>query len=628
MRTGLVFLCLVAAACGGRRGPGGGDGGPGGGDGGVYMCSRGGPTIVCNGVTELTCNSDGSVASMRTCTAEGLVCAPGLGCRMCVPGTGSCEGNTTRTCNADGMGWTAGATCDAAAGETCNVSTGVCASLCRDAEASSSYIGCEYWPTTVMNAGLADEFEFAVVVANPQSVPADVTITRGGAAVTSATVAPGSLETITLPYVPELKGDDTHQASVLVRGGAYRLRSTVPVTVYQFNALEYRVSRDCAREADDPLNIPDGQCFSYTNDASLLLPTHVLTANYMVLSRPTMINYLTDGIDEVYLTSPGFFAVIGVDDAPTTVSVDFTAHVEASMDGMVRAFNPGDNGMFTLEQGDVLQIATTQPQTCLNPGTTEPYGLGATITYCQPGNDYDLTGTIVRAGAGQRVAVISGHNCDFVPYNRWACDHLEEAMFPLEAWGQDYIVSMTAPLRSEPNLIRIVSGHDNNMLTFDPPVQPSQTLNRGQILEFEASMDFRVTGTDAFSVVQHLVGQDYAGLGSSGMMGNGDPALGLAIPTEQFRTSYTFLAPTTYVVSYVNVTAPDGAEVILDGAPVTGWRTVGGSGFSTTRLMINGGSHEISSTSAPFGIVVYGFGSYTSYMYPGGLDFEAINIPF
>jgi hypothetical protein len=30
----------------------------------------------------------------------------------------------------------------------------------------------------------------------------------------------------------------------------------------------------------------------------------------------------------------------------------------------------------------------------------------------------------------------------------------------------------------------------------------------------------------------------------------------------------------------------------------------------------------------PFGIVVYGFGSYTSYMYPGGLDLTAINIPF
>ena len=29
-----------------------------------------------------------------------------------------------------------------------------------------------------------------------------------------------------------------------------------------------------------------------------------------------------------------------------------------------------------------------------------------------------------------------------------------------------------------------------------------------------------------------------------------------------------------------------------------------------------------------FGIVVYGFGNYTSYMYPGGLDLEAIDIPF
>ena len=42
------------------------------------------------------------------------------------------------------------------------------------------------------------------------------------------------------------------------------------------------------------------------------------------------------------------------------------------------------------------------------------------------------------------------------------------------------------------------------------------------------------------------------------------------------------------------------------------------------RVPISGGQHNISSDQA-FGIVVYGFGSYTSYMYPGGLDFEQIN---
>jgi hypothetical protein len=107
----------------------------------------------------------------------------------------------------------------------------------------------------------------------------------------------------------------------------------------------------------------------------------------------------------------------------------------------------------------------------------------------------------------------------------------------------------------------------------------------------------------------------------------GDPSLSLAIPTDQFRTSYSFLAPTSYTRNMVNVTAPAGTTVMLDGAPVSGFDPVGGTGYGVARVMIPGGAHTITG-SAEFGIVVYGFGSYTSYMYPGGLDLEAIDVPF
>ena len=33
------------------------------------------------------------------------------------------------------------------------------------------------------------------------------------------------------------------------------------------------------------------------------------------------------------------------------------------------------------------------------------------------------------------------------------------------------------------------------------------------------------------------------------------------------------------------------------------------------------------SAGEPFGIVVYGYGQYTSYMYPGGLDLAKIEEP-
>jgi hypothetical protein len=403
------------------------------------------------------------------------------------------------------------------------------------------------------------------------------------------------------------------ESSALVRGGAYRLTSTLPVTVYQFNPLEYQSGSD----------------YSYTNDASLLLPTHVLTPNYVVIARPTMqIEMVMRGpfgreMSET-IVSPGFFAVTATADR-TTVRISFRADVLASADGSVRAFRRGESGTFELNRGDVLQILAASPPRCDRSGGNDAPDPYTTIYYCRVSDQYDLTGTEIRASAP--VAVTAGHNCAFVPYHRWACDHLEENLFPEDAWGTDVIVSVTQPVRGEPNLVRILSGRDGNSLTFDPPsVHAPVVLNRGQILEFEARQSFRIQATAAIQVAQFLVGQDYAGFRSAGEEGQGDPSMSLAIPIEQYRTSYAFLAPTTYAQSYVNVTAPSGTNVMLDGVPVTGFTPVGSSGYAVARVPVRGGAHRIEG-DRPFGIVVYGFGSYTSYMYPGGLDLERINEP-
>jgi hypothetical protein len=596
--------------------------------GGPAMCGAG-VTAYCLGNTEVACNADGTEGARRDCALGGGVCAPGLGCRACAPGRRSCEGNNAVQCNPDGSSTTVVDTCDPTLGEACSAS-GFCTSPCADAEASNSYIGCEYWPVPTTNMALSrDDFAFAVVVSNPQSAAANITVTRNGSMVATRTVAPGGTESITLPWVDGLQPTAGSEASALVRGGAYRLRSTLPVTVYQFNPLEFRIPRDCPDEDPfDPAST-DGQCFSFTNDASLLLPTHVLTGNYLVTAYPSMRTDIRDrdffgGYTTTTIRSPGYVSIVGVDEAPSTVRVTFTAPVLASLDGSVRAFGAGESGNFMLNQGDVLQLFSGFPSSC-TPRFSDNISSGARIIdYCEA-SGFDLTGTEVRSSG--RVAVLGGHNCAFVPYNRWACDHLEEAMFPLESWGSEAIVSITQPVGSEPNLIRIVSSHDANSLTFDPPsAHAPVTLNRTQFIEFEASTSFRVTGTDSFSVAQLLVGQNYAGVEATGT-DVGDPSLSLGIPTEQFRTSYSFLAPSTYTRSYVNVTAPMDASVMLDGTPVTGFSAVGSTGYGVARVMISGGAHEMTG-SAEFGIVVYGFGAFTSYMYPGGLDLEAIDVPF
>jgi hypothetical protein len=232
------------------------------------------------------------------------------------------------------------------------------------------------------------------------------------------------------------------------------------------------------------------------------------------------------------------------------------------------------------------------------------------------------------------VAVFSGHVCSFVPYNYWACDHLEEQLMPLETWGKEFIVGRTAPQNDtshspEPNVIRILSGDDANVITFNPAqaLGPSVTLNQGEWREFEATDNFRVTGEKAIMVAQFLVGQNYY---SSGTEYWGDPAYSIVVPIEQYRTSYTFLAPATITYNYVNITKrviEGSAPVYLDGAPVSesAFSTpIGGTEWATAALPISGTFHSIESTQT-FGITVYGFASYTSYSYPGGLDLKFIN---
>src|SRR5258706_12363033 len=118
---------------------------------------------------------------------------------------------------------------------------------CAEASMFHTYVGCDYWPTVVANP-VWSVFDYAVVVSNPGTQAATVTVTGPGATNQTATVQPNTLAKITLPWVPELKGADFDactlatpiNASVTKALGAYHLVSTVPVIVYQFNALEYK----------------------------------------------------------------------------------------------------------------------------------------------------------------------------------------------------------------------------------------------------------------------------------------------------------------------------------------------------------------------------------------------------
>jgi len=505
-------------------------------------------------------------------------CADGLGCVFCEPNTGTCSGETATICKPDGSGLI-DIFCDPIQGMSCDVDLGLCVGECAPQYLGQSYIGCEYYPTVTGNE-VDGRFTYAVAISNTSAEAANIHI-EGGAltAPDTFTVAPSSVQVRVLPWVAELKActssgqlecglPQTWSANVV--NGAYHLRSDRPVTVYQFNPLDY---------------VNGG--YSYTNDASLLLPVNAMTGSYAVTSWPNWSSQIGP--------MPGMMAVTATRDG-TTVTVSAAGATVAGPG--VDALSPGVPHDFALGAGDVLQLFT---------------------------NGSDLTGSMVTAD--QPVQVIGGHYCTQVPIGITACDHLEESMFPIETLGAEYIITAPA-VPSLPNgkveIIRIVAIEGGTNLTYDPPQggAPTTLGAAGSFIEIAGNaQSFSITADKKILVAQLMEGQDAGG-------GTGDPAMALAVPTGQYRTDYLFHAPVNYETNYVNITAPMDASITLDGSatPLSGFQAIGSTGYGLLRVTLDNsgdGNHRLVGDQA-FGISVYGYGQYTSFWYPGGLDLGTI----
>ena len=143
------------------------------------------------------------------------------------------------------------------------------------------------------------------------------------------------------------------------------------------------------------------------------------------------------------------------------------------------------------------------------------------------------------------------------------------------------------------------------------------------------NQDFEVLGTGEFAVAVFQQGATVVDPGTPQLDQRGDPAQSAMTSIEQFRTKYVFLAPSDYDVNYVIIAMPMTAQVTLDGAPLGVAPVELSSGFGVARVPLalgNNGAHLLESTE-PVGIQVMGYGKYTSYQYPGGLNLDTIAPP-
>jgi hypothetical protein len=517
-------------------------------------------TIFCEGDTAKVCDGLGGFKSEEACPDA---CVDDIGCTLCVPGEPSCQGDQALVCNGNGDGFDLVDTCDALLGLACDPNLGACAGAC--AGLGLSYIGCEYYPTVVQQFdgyNTAPTFEYAVAVANASDKIAKVTVTRGPNMVAQVDVQPTSVQLIKLPWVNELSSG--YGPSVVVPDGAYRLRSTNPVTVYQYN----------------PLTV------TYTNDASVLLPTNTWTGNYLVAAWPTW----PFGNQAV----PGLYAVTArQDNTKVTLHPSATGKIVKPGGGVAA----DGTGVVMLNEGDVLEVLSNY--------------------------NGDVTGTIVEAD--KPVQVIGGHKCTNVPLNVTACDHLEESMFPIETLAKEYVV---VPPVQVPNdkaekgqIVRVIASEANTTLVFTPDQPVGKLLvNAGDFVEIKTTTaKFVVSADKKILVSQYMVGQD-------GGYGTSDPAMLVTVNPQQWRKTYLFHAATNWQANYVDILAPKDAVVTVDAVNVANWQPVGVTNYQVAHVKLgngNGGNHSVVG-DVGVGISVYGVQSYGSYWYPGGLDLDVI----
>lgn len=491
---------------------------------------------------------------------------------------------------------------------------------CAEAEAARTYVGCDYWPTVTANI-VQDIFDFAVAVANVGTEDAHVTVTGPNGVSKVVAVAPGSLNKVFLPWVPELKGPALTgiTASVLVKGGAYHLVSDRPVVVYQFNPLEFRAAggepgKDWSK--CQKLSFTAPECYSYTNDASLLLPSTAMTGSYRIMGsygfsrHPMQEGTATPDTSQPLQPGAATYFVVTATRDDTTVTVKLGPKGKVVAGTGVAATPAGGLLTLQLNAGDVAEVVSTS------------------------GRDFDFSGSLL--SATKPVQVITGVPCIDYPLDVVACDHVEETVFPAQTLGRHYVV--TTPTGPKANkvghVVRFYGNADGTKLTYKPsqPAGCPATLEAGEVVECDlVRSDFEVTGTAEFGIGMFMIGAQQAdpdANASSFVQPQGDPSQSFSVAVEQYRTRYVFLAPTDYKTSYVDVIADAKTKLTLDGKDVSSeLAALAGTTWFNARIKLDAGSSDgvhVLASDKPVGIQVMGYGDNTTYMYPGGLNLGEI----
>ena len=494
----------------------------------------------------------------------------------------------------------------------CDAKLGTCGNACQAAVNNKQSVGCEYYATH-MHQYSGATYCFAAFVANTWNTPAKITVDFNGMSLPIANFARipmGSGKNLTYGNYPGQLAPG--QVAILFLGGSMGAAPLCPAPTAVGTAAmvtgtgkgySFHINTDVPVVAYE-MNPYGGGSVAVTG-ASLLLPTSSWDTNYIANTA-----------------------------SPQTVMAP-SINIIAAQDGTQVTLLP----IVAVAGGGGLPSgpANTQLKFTLNKGEQAQFEQQA-----------DLVGSVIQTT--KPVGLMAGNPCMNTPMGTIFCDHGEQMVPPVGALGSEYVGVMYRPRGNEPAIYRLVGAVDMTTLKYlpTPPAMAPNSLNRGQMAEFQSATPFVVTSQDdkhPFEFFTYMSGSGWAPIGKGSY---GDPDFSVGVPPAQYMSDYVFFTdptfPETNLVVIRKPTSPNMfADVNLDcmAQPLSGWQNIGQ--YQWTRVDLStgdfanvgncsNGRHEMKSKGT-FGLNVWGWGTpltmtftaNVSYSYPAGMNVQTIN---
>jgi|GEM_PF-2019476 len=330
-------------------------------------------------------------------------------------------------------------------------------------------------------------------------------------------------------------------------------------------------------------------------DAALDYPVDALGAEYIIVTN-------TKSTREMSPDQPQFLVVATQDNTQVAIVPADELYVENGENHPAGIEIP-----LTLQRGQGFLAA----------------GVGGDVTTS------DLTGSVVTAS--KPVYVINGNVAANIPTGAPWADPTMETAPPVEIWGSVYVAA-NLPARGDdenpteyPSYYRIVAAEDDTTILVDNT--SVGTIDRGEFLDQTLSGDhvFASEGGQKIHVVQFM-------RSSNAVQRIGDPSQLNLTPSTLFDYSYEFSSNVDLVEGFdpqydnhfISIIASDEDALLgwvtLDGDTVAPaeFVAIAGSGYKVATLKVEQGYHTTSSHVNGHSVVVGGWGTFDSYLYPAG----------